>query len=91
MFTMLISGLWHGTTAGFLFFGLAHGVFLVIYHLWDSLLISRFGRRRVAVWRHHPIVTALGITITFNAAAFAFVFFQLGAEGGMRLLVDLVV
>jgi D-alanyl-lipoteichoic acid acyltransferase DltB (MBOAT superfamily) len=83
--TMLVSGLWHGTTAGFVLFGLAHGAFLVIYHLWDSLLVVRFGRKRVAVWRRHPVVAALGIFITFNAVAFAFVFFQLGATKGLTL------
>lgn len=90
MFTMLISGLWHGTTLGFLLFGLAHGAFLVIYHLWDSLLIARLGRKRLAQWRRNPIVAALGILITFNAVAFAFVFFQLGARKGLLLLENIV-
>jgi D-alanyl-lipoteichoic acid acyltransferase DltB (MBOAT superfamily) len=88
--TMLVSGLWHGTTTGFLLFGLAHGVFLVIYHLWDSVLVARFGRKRVAAWRAHPAVAAMGIVITFNAVAFAFVFFQLGAEKGLTLFVNLM-
>jgi len=88
--TMLISGLWHGTTFGFLLFGLAHGAFLVIYHFWDSLLIARFGRKRIAQWRRNPVVAVLGILITFNAVAFAFVFFQLGARKGLLLLENIV-
>jgi D-alanyl-lipoteichoic acid acyltransferase DltB (MBOAT superfamily) len=90
LLTMLVSGLWHGTTFGFVLFGLAHGAFLVIYHLWDSLLVARFGRKRVAAWRGHPAVAALGILITFNAVAFAFVFFQLGAKKGLLLLENIL-
>ena len=85
MLTMLVSGLWHGTTPGFLLFGLAHGLFLVTYHLWDSWLIGRWGRPRVAQWRRSPMVAAGGIFLTFNATAFAFVFFQLGASEGLHL------
>jgi D-alanyl-lipoteichoic acid acyltransferase DltB (MBOAT superfamily) len=90
MLTMVVSGLWHGTNFGFLAFGLAHGAFLVVYHLWDSLLIARWGRKRVAAWRKNPLVTAAAILITFNATAFAFVFFQLGAHKGLILFSHLL-
>jgi len=85
LLTMTVSGLWHGTTAGFLLYGLAHGVLLVIYHAWDSWLIKRWGRRRLAAWRKRPLVIVGGIFLTFNATAFAFVFFQLGAREGLHL------
>lgn len=85
LITMLVSGLWHGTTAGFFLFGMAHGVLLVIYHLWDSWLIRRWGRARLARWRRAPLVRAGGVFLTFNATAFAFVFFQLGAREGLQL------
>lgn len=88
--TMLVSGLWHGTTAGFLLFGMAHGTFLVGYHLWDSFLLHRFGRKRVAAWRSKPLVAAMGIFITFQLTAFAFVFFQLGASKGLQLFLNIL-
>jgi D-alanyl-lipoteichoic acid acyltransferase DltB (MBOAT superfamily) len=77
LLTMLVSGLWHGTTIGFLLFGLAHGLFLMIYHVWDHLLVGRLGRKRVAALRRAWPARAAGTFLTFNAAAFAFLFFRL--------------
>lgn len=88
--TMIVSGVWHGTTLGFVFFGLAHGTFLITYHVWDSILTARWGRTRVAAWRQKPLVAASGILITFHATAFAFVFFQLGARKGLTLFMNLL-
>ena len=75
--TMLVSGLWHGTSVGFLLFGLAHGLYLVIYHVWDHWLVRTWGRRRTAAFRRTWPARTMGIFLTFNAAAFAFLFFRL--------------
>ena len=77
LITMLISGLWHGTTLSFLLFGVTHGVFLVVYRTWDTCLTRRFGAQRVRAWRACWPVRVAGIIITFNATAFAFIFFRL--------------
>ncbi len=77
MITMVVSGLWHGTSIGFLVFGIVHGVYLVVYHSWDHLLIRRFGRKRVTAMRRNLAARGIGIFITFNAVALAFVFFRL--------------
>jgi D-alanyl-lipoteichoic acid acyltransferase DltB (MBOAT superfamily) len=77
LLTMLVSGLWHGTSIGFLLFGLAHGVYLVIYRAWDHVLVGRWGRKRTNAFRKTWPARAAGIFLTFNAAAFAFLFFRL--------------
>jgi D-alanyl-lipoteichoic acid acyltransferase DltB (MBOAT superfamily) len=80
MFTMLVSGLWHGTTLAFFLFGVVHGLWFVVYRTWDTLLIRARGRKRVrelrAKWSWH----LAGIFLTFNATAFAFIFFQVRTE-----------
>ena len=73
MITMLVSGLWHGTTMSFLVFGLVHGLWFVVYRTWDELLTRRLGRNGVKSFRAHPLVRASGIVLTFNATAFAFI------------------
>ena len=77
LITMLVSGLWHGTTIGFLIFGILHGIFLVVYHVWDHYLKRYLGRKRVTQFRRTWPGRGLGIFITFNATAFAFMFFRL--------------
>lgn len=88
--TMVVSGLWHGTTISFLLFGLAHAACFVVYHTWDAILQRKFGRRRVQRMRENWFVRAGGIFLTFNATAFTFVFFRLSPDallGAIRTLV----
>ncbi len=80
LLTMLVSGIWHGTTVGFLFFGLVHGIFLAIYHTWDHLLTGYLGKKRAIQLRRNWLARAVGIILTFNAASFAFIFFQLDTQ-----------
>ena len=80
MITMLVSGLWHGTTFSFLLFGLAHGLWFVVYRTWDSLLHRRLGRQTVQRFREHWLTHAGGVFLTFNATAFTFVFFRVSPE-----------
>lgn len=86
MATMLVSGLWHGTTTAFLFFGLLHGAYQMIYRTWDTLLMRRLGRKRLRALRDEWWARALGIFVTGNAAALAYVFFCLNAREGLRVL-----
>ncbi|MEM1128947.1 MAG: MBOAT family O-acyltransferase [Pseudomonadota bacterium] len=80
MATMMVSGLWHGTTLSFFFFGIIHGIWFVIYRLSDTLLTQRLGRQGMKRFRQRPIVAATGMFLTFNATAFAFVFFQVSSD-----------
>ncbi len=89
LITMLVSGLWHGTTIGFLLFGLAHGVYLVFYHVWDHHLTRYLGRKRVTQLRKTWPARGVGIFLTFNAAAFAFLFFRLDTPHLFQFLNDL--
>jgi D-alanyl-lipoteichoic acid acyltransferase DltB (MBOAT superfamily) len=77
MLTMLVSGLWHGTTLSFLLFGIVHGLWFVIYRIWDHLMTKWLGRRGLREWRQRRWVHATGVVLTFNATAFAFIFFQM--------------
>lgn len=87
--TMVISGLWHGTTFNFLLFGLAHGCYFVVFRTWDTLLIRRFGKQRVRAWRGRWPVQFVGMLLTFNAVAFSLVFFRLDVGTAVRLFARL--
>jgi D-alanyl-lipoteichoic acid acyltransferase DltB (MBOAT superfamily) len=90
LLTMVISGLWHGTTLNFLLFGVAHGSFFIVFRTWDSLITNRFGKQRVREWRSRWLVQLLGILITFHAVALSLVFFRLDAGQALRLYARLV-
>lgn len=74
--TMLVSGVWHGTTLAFVAFGILHGMFFVIFRCWDAWLLASFGRKRVTAWRATGPARAAGMAITFHAVAMAFVLFH---------------
>jgi D-alanyl-lipoteichoic acid acyltransferase DltB (MBOAT superfamily) len=90
LLTMVISGLWHGTTLNFLLFGLTHGFYFIAFRTWDSVITRRFGKQLVREWRARWFVQLLGIVITFNAVAFSLVFFRLDAGQALRLLARLI-
>lgn len=90
MLTMLVSGLWHGTTIGFLIFGLVHGTWLAIYRIWDHVLTARLGKKRLRKIRASWPGRIAGMAITFHAAAFAFLFFQLDTPSVVALLKGLM-
>jgi D-alanyl-lipoteichoic acid acyltransferase DltB (MBOAT superfamily) len=86
LLTMLISGIWHGTTVGFLIFGLVHGTWLAIYRVWDHVATARLGRKRIRQIRSTLPGRVVGILLTFHAAAFAFLFFRLDTPSLLSLI-----
>ena len=90
LITMFVSGMWHGTTGGFLVFGLLHGFYLVAYRTWDAFLNRKFSKKQVREWRSRLWVHALSVALTFNAVSFALIFFQLGIREGLMVVVRLV-
>jgi len=72
VFTMCVSGLWHGAGYAFIFWGFLNGVFLTINHLWLLLSRSRWPRRADSA----GIRDISGFVLTFVCAASAMVFFR---------------
>jgi alginate O-acetyltransferase complex protein AlgI len=72
LFTMGISGLWHGAGYTFIFWGFLHGIFLSINHLW-ILLTRRY-------WPNHQrygfLINPASFVLTFIAVISAMVFFK---------------
>jgi alginate O-acetyltransferase complex protein AlgI len=72
LFTMCISGLWHGAGYTFIFWGFLHGIFLTINHLW-ILLTRRY-------WPNHQryriLLNPAYFLLTFVAVVSAMVFFK---------------
>ncbi len=67
MLTMLIGGLWHGAAWGFVVWGLMHGFYLVINHIWRLIR----GSGEYGFWG-----TLVSRALTFLAVALAWVVFR---------------
>ena len=70
--TMLLGGLWHGASWTFVLWGGAHGVMLVINHIWRRIV----GNRGTYSWAK-PVC----VLVTFLAVSFAWVLFRAQSLG----------
>jgi D-alanyl-lipoteichoic acid acyltransferase DltB (MBOAT superfamily) len=70
LFTMLLSGLWHGAGWTFVIWGGLHGLYLVIAHRWQSF--RKAHGWKIDYWWYRTASVAL----TFMAVLFAWVFFK---------------
>jgi membrane protein involved in D-alanine export len=88
--TMLVSGLWHGTTMAFVYFGLLHGVYLVIQHGYSTWMRKRLGRKRFAAFSRHIVVHGAAVFVTYNLTSLAYLFFVLDADEVARVVTRVV-
>jgi alginate O-acetyltransferase complex protein AlgI len=89
MITMTLGGLWHGASWAFVFWGVLHGLFLIVHRVFQ-----RFSSR-------HPLLdralrtlpgTGLCMLLTFSCVAIGWVFFRSPSfENALTLLHRLVV
>jgi alginate O-acetyltransferase complex protein AlgI len=66
--TMLLGGLWHGANWNFAVWGLLHGVYLLINHVWQALRPTTQSPSLAGLWA--------GRLTTFFAVVMAWVFFR---------------
>jgi alginate O-acetyltransferase complex protein AlgI len=71
LITMLLGGLWHGAAWTFVVWGVLHGIFLTINHLWSKLQL----RTGVEVYSS-PTTRVVAKALTFVAVLIAWVFFR---------------
>jgi alginate O-acetyltransferase complex protein AlgI len=70
LLTMAIGGLWHGAGWTFVIWGILHGFYLVVNHLWRAVA-DGLGVSESAWWRG-----TFGLPLTFACVAVAWVFFR---------------
>ncbi|NLI12334.1 MBOAT family O-acyltransferase [Pelotomaculum propionicicum] len=82
LIVMAATGFWHGAAWHFMFWGLYHAVGLLIYRFYNLLVGARLSDRFKNSWP----VRALSVALTFNFAAFGWVFFVNDFAQGMNVL-----
>jgi alginate O-acetyltransferase complex protein AlgI len=74
--TMILIGLWHGVTAGFVLWGLWHGAGLFIQNRWSNYTkqhLPAWGKTRTG----QAVLSYSGIFLTFNFVSLGWLFFAL--------------
>ncbi len=73
MITMALGGLWHGAGWHFVFWGLLHGLFLIVHRFFQRFCEPRPVLRQLL---QTPPGTALRIVLTFSCVCVGWVFFR---------------
>ena len=71
MITMALGGAWHGAGWTFMLWGILHGLFLIVNHLWRQW----YNTHRWA-WNHRPTVRWIFWMITLGCVVFSWVTFR---------------
>jgi D-alanyl-lipoteichoic acid acyltransferase DltB (MBOAT superfamily) len=73
--TMILIGLWHGLSLGFVLWGLWHGLGLFVQNRWSEFIRSRMKTPFPA--QGQLLLSAMGIFLTFNFVSLGWLFFTL--------------
>jgi D-alanyl-lipoteichoic acid acyltransferase DltB (MBOAT superfamily) len=87
--TMLVAGVWHGTTLGFVAFGAVHGMALVVMRGYEQVMTGWLGRARFKQFEAHPGVAVAAVFLTYNFTSLAYVFFVLDIHESFRVFARL--
>jgi alginate O-acetyltransferase complex protein AlgI len=86
MVTMLVAGLWHGTTVNFILFGLVHGLYLVVFRSYEHVAVEMLGRKGLQRRRSSRSWLVASTVITFHFTATAYIFFVLDIDQLLLIL-----
>jgi alginate O-acetyltransferase complex protein AlgI len=75
--TMLVAGLWHGTTLSFVLFGLVHGLYLIVFRSYEYAARTFLGRQGLRQLRASRVWLVASTVVTFHFTATAYIFFVL--------------
>lgn len=73
LITMFLGGLWHGAGLTFVFWGVLHGIFLIVNHVWRQFVSHR---PLLAGLSRAPAYAGLSLIITQSSVVVAWVLFR---------------
>jgi alginate O-acetyltransferase complex protein AlgI len=83
---LLLTGIWHGSTWNFVFFGILNGVGVAAAKLWENLLLSRLGRRGLKDYLDSARIRHFAIFANFNFVCITILFFPSDLHGTLAII-----
>lgn len=74
----LVAGVWHGSSANFVVFGMLHGTGVSVAKMWENHLIRRLGRKGLKQYLQSRKIRVVATLINFHFVCSTFLFFPEG-------------
>ena len=87
LFTALfLAGVWHGTTEGFVVFGVMNGLGAAATRIYGDLLRNRLGAKGLHAYLHNRVIAWAAVLVTLHYVALSMLFFSSGLGPALSLL-----
>ena len=83
---LFITGVWHGTTANFVIFGLLNGVGVAAAKLWEDSIVRRGGHRALREYLGSGRVRLVAVTANLHFVCLTIYFFPTDLARSLRIL-----
>jgi D-alanyl-lipoteichoic acid acyltransferase DltB (MBOAT superfamily) len=84
--SLLLAGMWHGSTAGFIIFGALNGLGAACNQIYADLLKKGLGRSGFQAYQRNKFIQAVAIVLTLSFEAFSLLFFSSGVQKPLELM-----
>jgi alginate O-acetyltransferase complex protein AlgI len=85
-FALFVAGVWHGTTDGFIVFGVLNGLGAAATRAYGDVLRAVLGRQRLHVYLKSPTVRLVAIVLTLHYVCVCQLFFATDVDRALAIL-----
>jgi len=85
-FALFVAGVWHGTTDGFVVFGVLNGLGAAVTRAYGDVLRATLGRQRLHAYLKSPSVRLAAIVVTLHYVCLSQLFFANDVDRALAIL-----
>jgi D-alanyl-lipoteichoic acid acyltransferase DltB (MBOAT superfamily) len=85
-FALFVAGVWHGTTDGFVVFGVLNGLGAAATRAYGDVLRATLGRQRLLDYLKNPTVRLIAILVTLHYVCLSQLFFSSNLTSALKIL-----
>jgi D-alanyl-lipoteichoic acid acyltransferase DltB (MBOAT superfamily) len=85
-FALFVAGIWHGTTDGFVLFGILNGLGAAATRAYGDVLRATLGRSGLQAYMKSPLVRGLAVVVTLHYVCICQLFFAMDVDRALALL-----
>jgi alginate O-acetyltransferase complex protein AlgI len=83
---LFLAGVWHGTTSGFVMFGVLNGLGAAVTRAYGDLLRATLGRKGVDAYLRNPVMRLVAVVTTLHYVCLSQLFFSSDFETAIKIL-----